>query len=137
MGNGWSTGVDHGAGISKKELDRMQRRFQRLARGTNHVAIGDFERIPDLQNKSNPFTRRIFEVFDTNQDGFLEMEEFTAAVMELSSMTTVGERINFLFRLYDVDQDGYVSSEDLFTVLKTLKGLTLSDAHLEKLFGRQ
>ena len=56
----------------------MGHRFQRLAKGGRKVALTDFQSVPELAG--NPFIMRIFQLFDADQDGCLNFEEFIRAV---------------------------------------------------------
>jgi serine/threonine-protein phosphatase 2B regulatory subunit len=108
---------------------------------------------------ANPFTPRIFQLFDTDGDGLLDLDEFTRAITQFSSLSgdiylavilmlskqapqltpsltdpTMMEE--FLFTLYDIDQDGFVSSSELFGVLNGMVGITIgSESQLEAIVG--
>ena len=62
----------------------LHARFQRLADKEGRIALADFQQQHELQGML--FAPRIFEVFDTDQDGYLNAEEFTTAVQQLGSL---------------------------------------------------
>lgn len=62
------------------------RRFLRLAKGGRKVALADFESVPELAG--NPFIMRIFQLFDADQDGCLNFEEFIRAVESFGRLYT-------------------------------------------------
>ena len=61
-------------------------RFQRLAKGGRKVTLTDFQSVPELAG--NPFIMRIFELFDADQDGCLNFEEFIRAVESFGRLHT-------------------------------------------------
>jgi serine/threonine-protein phosphatase 2B regulatory subunit len=108
---------------------------------------------------ANPFTPRIFQLFDTDGDGLLDLNEFTQAITQFSSLS--GDRFGlhrlmlssqvprlkpsltdpimmeeFVFTLFDIDQDGFVSSSELFGMLNGMVGITISsESQLEAVVG--
>lgn len=127
MGNSLARDAPDG-GLTKKELERMHRRFLRLAKGGRKVALADFQSVPELAG--NPFIMRIFQLFDADQDGCLNFEEFIRAVESFGRLYSSEDKCMFAFRMYDLDGDGYVSSDELAHTLKTLMGRALSDSQL-------
>ena len=61
-------------------------RFQRLAKGGRKGALTDFQSVPELAG--NPFIMRIFQLFDADQDGCLNFEEFIRAVESFGRLYT-------------------------------------------------
>lgn len=61
--------------LNPSDVERMKRRFQRLANGAQTVSIERFQSIVELG--ANPFITRIFQLFDLDKDNLLTIEEFT------------------------------------------------------------
>ncbi|GLC38075.1 hypothetical protein PLESTF_000312700 [Pleodorina starrii] len=119
-----------GGRLTKKDIERLQRRFNRLANNSGKVSISAFESMVELGG--NPFIPRIFKLFDESGDGMLSLEEFTRALEYFGQLDVEEEQYKFAFRIYDEDKDGLISSEELFNVLQTLLGNTYPDAQLEQ-----
>lgn len=128
MGNGQGRGL--GGRLSKKDIERLQRRFVRLSKGQPRVLITEFQNMVELGG--NPFVPLLFRTFDTNGDNSLSIEEFTRALEALGQLDVEEEQYKFAFRIYDQDKDGLISSEELFNVLQTLLGNAYPESQLEQ-----
>lgn len=61
----------------------------------------------------------LMRVLDTNQDGFVDVEEFAKGLEKMNIFTTLHER-HSLLRRFDVNGDGKVSMEELYNTLATM-----------------
>lgn len=61
---------------------RLQK-FKQLAQGRDRVTIEQLQELPEYS--TNPFVARMFETFDTNDDGTVSMQEFAAALKTFSN----------------------------------------------------
>jgi len=66
---------------------------------------------------------RLFDVFDINKDGYLDITEFILSMFKLYS-TDFNVKMKLIFDMYDFDKNGTISKEDVV--------LVLSHAPLEK-----
>lgn len=66
------------------------RRFQRLAKGGDRVALADFQAMPELAG--HPLVPRILQLADKDRDGYLQLADFTDAVGELGRLYTDDDR---------------------------------------------
>lgn len=129
MGN---TNTQHlGGHLSRKDIDRLQRRYQRLAGNQRTVPITRFQGLMELA--ANPFITRIFELFDEDHDGSITLEEFTKALEYFGMLSNEEEQFKFAFKMYDTDGDGFISAEELYNILHTLVGASYSETHLEQI----
>lgn len=119
------------AGLSKAELERMERRLKRLGRGEKELARSDFQMIPELAG--NPFLPRIFEMYDTDGDGYMGAADLRALLESLTRLANEEERYHFAFRIYDADDDGFVSRADLLRQLTATNRRGLSSGQLEQI----
>ena len=73
-------------------------------------AFSRFFSLPGLINK------RLFNVLDTNRDGYLSPKEF---IQGLSTMycEEICSLIEFVFLFYDFDYDGYITSDDIHAIM--------------------
>uniref|UniRef100_A0A6B2LKW6 EF-hand domain-containing protein n=1 Tax=Arcella intermedia TaxID=1963864 RepID=A0A6B2LKW6_9EUKA len=79
---------------------------------------------------------RIFHLFDINNDGHVNFEEFVSGLAIFKSGSTE-EKLKFSFRLYDVDGDGFIQKKELLEMLRAslLENCTLnlSSSQLERI----
>ncbi|KAF5843390.1 hypothetical protein DUNSADRAFT_16889 [Dunaliella salina] len=117
--------------LSSADVERLQRRFMKLAGPDGRVAIPKFQSMVELG--ANPFTGRILQLFDTDNDNHLTLDEFTKAMDYFGELANPEEQYKFAFKIYDMDGDGFIGAQELYQTLSTLVGRTIPDAHLEQI----
>ena len=79
----------HHANITAQNLPDEEHwpcRFRRLAGGEDRLSLATLYEQPDLAG--NAFVHRIFRLFDTNQNGFLTWEDFSAGIHQICGLQT-------------------------------------------------
>lgn len=94
----------------------------------------EFMSIPGVS--ANPLAARIMEVFDTDNSGDVDFQEFITGLSIFSGRGSKDDKLNFAFKIYDIDKDGYISNGELFIVLKIMVGSNLEDAQLQQIVDR-
>jgi len=94
----------------------------------------EFMSIPGVS--SNPLAARIMEVFDTDNSGDVDFQEFITGLSIFSGRGSKDDKLNFAFKIYDIDKDGYISNGELFIVLKIMVGNNLDDEQLQQIVDR-
>ncbi|GBG32019.1 Calcineurin B-like protein 1 [Hondaea fermentalgiana] len=80
------------------------------------------------------FVDRLFSLFDENDDGYINFQEFICGLSILCVRGTLDEKTHFSFRIYDFDNDNKISNEELTSMLKTSlgeNGVVLTPTQLE------
>lgn len=94
----------------------------------------EFMSIPGVS--SNPLAARIMEVFDADNSGDVDFQEFITGLSIFSGRANKDDKLNFAFKIYDIDKDGYISNGELFIVLKIMVGSNLDDEQLQQIVDR-
>ncbi|KAK9812282.1 hypothetical protein WJX73_009930 [Symbiochloris irregularis] len=113
MGNGTSRDGFH-VNFTKKEEERLQRRFQKASGGAEKATIPYLLQYNEIKS---PFAARAMQMFDQDGDGSLTLEQFKQAVDLLGNLTSQDQRAEYLFKYIDLDGSGTISLEELAHVL--------------------
>lgn len=65
------------------------------------------------RNEQSLFADRIFQLFDTNHDGFIEFGEFVRSLSIFHPEAPHSEKVAFAFHLYDIWQTGFIEPEEV------------------------
>uniref|UniRef100_A0A8D8M9M1 Frequenin-1 n=1 Tax=Cacopsylla melanoneura TaxID=428564 RepID=A0A8D8M9M1_9HEMI len=71
------------------------------------------------QGDPTKFASLVFRVFDENNDGSIEFEEFIRA-LSVTSRGNLDEKLHWAFRLYDVDNDGFITREEMYNIVDAI-----------------
>ncbi|XP_071549157.1 frequenin-2 isoform X2 [Panulirus ornatus] len=71
------------------------------------------------QGDPTKFASLVFRVFDENNDGSIEFEEFIRA-LSITSRGNVDEKLLWAFKLYDVDNDGFITREEMYSIVDAI-----------------
>lgn len=97
--------------IYLKELWKdLSQRSDDKAKGINLVTFNQYYNLPGI------ILDRLFNVFDRNSNGYLDLNEFAEGMFLLFTQN-FEYLVKFIFRFYDFDNDGLISKEDIRTVI--------------------
>ncbi|XP_014665610.1 PREDICTED: neuronal calcium sensor 1-like [Priapulus caudatus] len=77
------------------------------------------------------FAGFVFNVFDSDKDGFISFKEFIIA-LSVTSRGTLDEKLDWAFNLYDVDRDGYITKEEMIDIVDAIYSMVGSMLDLPK-----
>ena len=66
---------------------------------------------------TDQFAKRVFKIWDTNQDGQISFEEF-AYIIFLMTKAPKEEKLKHIFTILDVDHSGTLGSQEIITAIK-------------------
>ncbi|GAV47564.1 hypothetical protein ZYGR_0H04100 [Zygosaccharomyces rouxii] len=121
--------------FDRDEIERLRKRFMKLDRDSSgSIDKNEFMMIPGVS--ANPLASRIMEVFDADNSGGVDFQEFISGLSIFSGRGGKDEKLKFVFKIYDIDKDGYISNGELFIVLKVMVGNNLDDEQLQQIVDR-
>ena len=74
------------------------------------------------EKDSNKMEKHVFRIYDANNDGFIDFEEFMI-VFHIMSAGNQEEVLRKIFRVFDVNSDGTISKKELTRLIKDMYGL--------------
>ncbi|XP_020539517.1 calcineurin B-like protein 7 isoform X2 [Jatropha curcas] len=89
--------------------------------------------------KQSLFSDRIFQLFDSKQDGVIEFEEFIRSLSIFHPEAPQAEKVSFAFQLYDIRQTGFIEHQEVKKLIMALleeSDLILSDDIIEGIIDK-
>ena len=79
------------------------------------------------KGKAEQYCNHVFRTFDTDQNGFIDFEEFVLA-MYVTSAGSAEEKLKWAFRMYDVDGNGVIDPDEMSKVVESIYGMWCEDS---------
>ena len=103
--------------LSGPFLIDLKNRFRQIAGSDNKIDRKEFKN--GLLIDNDQIKNRIFDIFDTDQNNFLDIGEFIDGIERLINGTTY-EKIKFAFQVHDVDGSGDIDKLELEILVKSI-----------------
>lgn len=94
----------------RKTLEELRQVFSRIAGKDKQIDRAEFQKALGL--KDEYFTARMFSLFDTDNSGTINIEEFFKTVEELV-VATDDHKLQFAYQLHDINGDGCIEKEEV------------------------
>ena len=79
------------------------------------------------EKDSNKMEKHVFRIYDANNDGFIDFEEFMI-VFHIMSAGNHEEVLRKIFRVFDVNSDGTITKKEMARLIEDMYGLIKSEA---------
>jgi len=94
----------------RKTLEELRQVFTRIAGKDKQIDRAEFQKALGL--KDEYFTARMFSMFDTDNSGTINTEEFFKTVEELV-VATDEDKLQFAYQLHDINGDACIEKEEV------------------------
>lgn len=87
----------------------------------DNATLGEFEEFLRAMNMGSlvPLAARIFDLFDNNRDGTVDMREIICGFSSLRN-SRGDDALHLCFQMYDTDRSGSITKEELTSMLRVL-----------------
>ncbi|KAK9283848.1 hypothetical protein L1049_012102 [Liquidambar formosana] len=107
--------------LTPEELENLQINFKKLCAKGDNATLSEFEEVLKAMKMSSliPLAPRIFDLFDNNRDGTVDMREILCGFSSLKN--SQGEdALRLCFQMYDTDRSGCITKEEVASMLRAL-----------------
>ena len=93
----------------------LKNRFREIAGSDQLIDIIEFQ--SGLKISNDQVSRRLFEIFDKDQNGTIDYTEFMGTIESMVN-GTAEEKIRFAFELHDLDGNGFIDRQELQVLIQ-------------------
>ncbi|KAL8542089.1 hypothetical protein ACS0TY_003085 [Phlomoides rotata] len=106
--------------LKPEELQNLSTNFKKVCKGDN-ATLPEFEEVLKAMEMLSlvPLAPRIFDLFDNNRDGTVDMREIIGGFSSLK-YSQGDDALRLCFQMYDMDRSGCISKEELASLLRAL-----------------
>ena len=104
-----------GSHLSAELTEHLRKVFSdSLGKDKHEITLNEFRKI--VPCKDEFFVNRIFNIFDSDQSGYITLAKFIETVEQFSS-TDDDSKIEFLFNIYDINDEGVLEENNFCEVI--------------------
>ncbi|KAJ7949452.1 putative Calcium-dependent protein kinase [Quillaja saponaria] len=106
--------------LKQEEIENLRAQFQKICAGDN-ATLYEFEKVLKAMDMSSliPLAPRIFDLFDNNRDGTVDMREILCGFSSLRK-SQGDDALRLCFQMYDTDRSGCITKEEVASMLRAL-----------------
>ncbi len=116
----------------RARVNHLKTEFSKAAGEDRRISKHEFNAV--LRHpQNNYFTDRLFDLFDADNNGYINEEEF---IEFLDGLKSVDDKIDLLFDLYNENGDGHLSHSEVFRMIEAMVdagGIRASHAEIDKM----
>ncbi|KAJ4970931.1 hypothetical protein NE237_004030 [Protea cynaroides] len=107
--------------LTPEELEKLRMHFKKLHKDGDIATLSEFEEVLKAMNMYSllPLARRIFDLFDNNHDGTVDMREILCGFSNLRN-SKGDDALQLCFQMYDTDRSGCITKEEVASMLRAL-----------------
>lgn len=107
--------------LKPEELENLSHIFKKICKNGENATLLEFEEVLKAMEMTSlvPLAGRIFDLFDNNRDGTVDMREIIGGFSSLK-YSQGDDALRLCFQLYDTDRSGCISKEEVASMLRAL-----------------
>ncbi|KAF2300694.1 hypothetical protein GH714_015192 [Hevea brasiliensis] len=107
--------------LKEEEIENLRIHFTKLCAKGDNATLSEFEEVLKAMNMSSliPLAPRIFDLFDNNRDGTVDMREILCGFSSLRN-SQGDAALRLCFQMYDTDRSGCITKEEVASLLTAL-----------------
>ncbi|XP_019705924.1 calcium and calcium/calmodulin-dependent serine/threonine-protein kinase isoform X2 [Elaeis guineensis] len=107
--------------LTPEELENLRAHFRRICANGENATLAEFEEVLRAMKMDSliPLAPRVFDLFDNNRDGTVDMRELLCGLSNLKN-SRGDDALQLCFQMYDTDRSGCISKEELASMLRAL-----------------
>lgn len=106
--------------LTEKDVGRLYKLFRKIT-GDNNTEVDRNNLLDFLDVDRNPFTLRVFSIFDEDNSGSVDFREFVISAWNYCTLGNTTLAL-FAFDLYDRDNSGDIGAEEVEMMLRDIYG---------------
>ncbi|KAF7836292.1 calcium and calcium/calmodulin-dependent serine/threonine-protein kinase [Senna tora] len=107
--------------LTQQEIQNLSVHFKKICANGDNATLSEFEEVLKAMNMPSlvPLAPRIFDLFDNNRDGTIDMREILCGFSSLKNPKG-DDALRLCFQMYDTDRSGCISKEEVASMLRAL-----------------
>ncbi|XP_043724575.1 calcium and calcium/calmodulin-dependent serine/threonine-protein kinase-like [Telopea speciosissima] len=107
--------------LTPEELEKLGMHFKKMCSNGVSATLPEFEKVLTAMNMSSliPLAPRIYEIFDSNHDGTVDMREILCGFSSLRNLQG-DDAFRLCFQMYDTDKSGCITKDEVASLLRAL-----------------
>ncbi|KAL6183964.1 PREDICTED: calcium and calcium/calmodulin-dependent serine/threonine-protein kinase-like [Fragaria vesca subsp. vesca] len=107
--------------LKQEEIQNLSLHFKKICKMGDNATLSEFEEVLKAMKMSSlvPLAPRIFDLFDNNRDGTVDMREILCGFSSLKN-SQGDDALRLCFQMYDTDRSGCISKEEVASMLRAL-----------------
>ncbi|XP_022990317.1 calcium and calcium/calmodulin-dependent serine/threonine-protein kinase-like [Cucurbita maxima] len=107
--------------LTPEEVESFRLHFKIICAKGDNATLPEFEEVLKAMNMSSliPLAPRIFDLFDNNRDGTIDMRELLCGFSSLRN-SQGDDALRLCFQMYDTDRSGCITKEEVASMLRAL-----------------
>ncbi|KAM7267128.1 hypothetical protein ACFE04_009294 [Oxalis oulophora] len=107
--------------LKEEEIENLRVHFKKICAKGDNATLTEFEEVLKAMNMLSliPMAARIFDLFDNNRDGTVDMREILCGFSNLRN-SRGDDALRLCFQMYDTDRSGCISKEEVASMLRAL-----------------